>query len=371
MVDSSNPEQKEKMTDPAASETQHSFNNKWDLASKHELQPTQSALQASHVILDTLRLRRGSETAKWLNTLEDQITPSYSANTSSQSGLNSSTAANIQARPDEILLNEKVMIDTAIRGLDKIFDEFELYALEFNRNAKGTDLMVTCTRPIKNMDNNDKCISYAGHLSTRLWAMVVRGCTTRVEVFVIPSELLLAFSIHSMNETGYQPLLVVESEWHGSNPVWHIEKNIITLEQVPILAKELFGDLIRVASGQMSEKELFAHPKQQFDLGKNLAVGYQNPASLVNPSPNTNNVQSTNNLPEAVSSAINLASLSAADQLLSLITKDINQLLEAGKVALQSDDSVNFEKIKTLTQQMDALRTVLTSSLENIHKANQ
>jgi len=52
------------------------------------------------------------------------------------------------------------------------------------------------------------------------------------------------------------------------------------LETMPHLAKELFGDLIRLASGVMSEAELNNHHHSPLELGENIAVGYQ---PVINP----------------------------------------------------------------------------------------
>lgn len=380
MTSSSNNEQEEEMTKPAVAGAPHSFNERWDSVSKHAIQSTSTDLAVSHSILDNLRLRRGSETAKWLNTLESEISHSSLSPVSNSSGTASVTL--LQPYPatqsGSVVLDEQAMIDKAIRGLDKIFDEFELYAFQFNHTAQGTDFVVSYTRPIKNLNNDGICVSYAGNLSTRLWAMVVRGCASKVEVYVVPAELLLAFSIHTMGDSGYKPLLTVEAEWSNGEPIWHIEKTIITIEQIPMLAKELFGDLIRIATGQMSEAELFAHPKQEFALGKNLAVGYQaNPAAVTSTnataSPNTlptaNNPAFANNTSTSTKSSLSLASIAASEQLLVLVNQDINQLLELGKTVLQSDNSASFEKIKVLTEKMEALKTAISIALTNVRQA--
>ena len=55
-----------------------------------------------------------------------------------------------------------------------------------------------------------------------------------------------------------------------------------------------------------------------------------------------------------------------AQQLLPLLNQDINRLLESGKQALQADDNVAFERIKVLTETMEALKISLSSSLANL-----
>jgi len=98
--------------------------------------------------------------------------------------------------------------------------------------------------------------------------MLFRGSLGKIEVFVVPAEMLLAISTHATDESAYSPLLTIESDWQNGQLNWHIAQTVISIDQVSSLAKELFGDLVRVASGQMSESELFAHPMQELNLGE-------------------------------------------------------------------------------------------------------
>ena len=54
---------------------------------------------------------------------------------------------------------------------------------------------------------------YEGHLVTRFWAMLLRGTAGAINVFIFPAEGLLGFSLHKIDETVYNPLLVIESSW--------------------------------------------------------------------------------------------------------------------------------------------------------------
>jgi hypothetical protein len=368
----------DEMNKPTLAAPRHDFQEKWDLTTKHEIvNNTANRIQASEVVLAALKLRRGSETAQWLNNLQNEISSNTGIQITEQN-----TKANLSPLDPNITstsFNEDTLINSAINGLDKIFDQFEIYALEFNRTTQGTDLIVSCTRPIRRTNQTDgtftdaaaKCLSYAGHLATRLWALVVRGSPSKVEVFIIPAEFLLGFSVHSIDESGYQPLLVVESTWINNQVVWHMGQTVISAEQIPALAKELFGDLIRVASGQMSESELFAHPLQSFSLGQNLAVGYQPaPTNTATPQPINNSpaMQPTNpnqNLPASLTS---LESIKAADQLLAIIDRDINKLIESGKQALQSDKGQTFEQMKMLTEKLEILKKNISVCLADIHQ---
>ncbi len=359
------------------------FNNKWDLASTHAVQPTSSGVHASNNILAALRTRRGAETADWLNNLETQAALRRDI---------SASQSNIPAIPPSLSLengyseaNEQAMLSTAVKGLDIIFNEFEKYASQFNLTAEGTDFIVSCTHPIKRTHSSDHIyaeadetgLCYAGHLSTRFWALVVRGSASRVEVFIIPAELLLGFSVESTDESGYKPLLVIEAEWREGKLVWHMDQTIITLAVLPNLAKELFGDLIRVATGQMTESELFAHPLQDLTLGQNLAVGYSATTTARNNLPatapttdNQNKTVTQSALPPTIAGSpeapLTLKTINIAQQLLTVINQDISQLMELGTQALRADDDANFQKIKALTEKMETFKTIISTGLTKI-----
>jgi len=349
-----------------------SYEKLWALGTKHAVPPPPAdTLPASHVILESLRKRRGAETAEWLNKLTSN-TPlgQQQSFTGSQQELSSK---NNELSPEDLKRHE------LIQCLDKLFDQFELYASRFNSTAQGTDLLVTCTRPNMDGQTSDQSnlysepektspaeITYEGHLVTRFWAMLLRGSVGTINVFIIPAESLLGFSLHKIDESIYSPLLVIESEWSNNKLAWHIAGTNIAINQLPLLAKELFGDLIRVASGQMSESELFAHPLQQLSLGENLAVGYKLPAP-VNAQSTSQSISQSIELPKVPAAPANaagkisfsLASLTLAEQLLVSMDADINQLFQLGKAALAAEDTATFQKIELLTEKMETLKETL------------
>jgi len=116
--------------------------------------------------------------------------------------------------------------------------------------------------------------SYKGRLTTRDWALIVRGHESKVAVFVMPSSMVMAFDTDTVGEDEVPPFMEITRTAAGGKVTWVIGGEATGMEAVSPLAKELFGDLIRVSSGVMSETELFGshdHPK----LGENVAVGYE------------------------------------------------------------------------------------------------
>ncbi len=385
------------MNDPTSDKPEEGFNKKWDAVSNHTSTTTVNHIESSQVILETLKTKRRTETAQWLSGLEKEIAASNTANPSTTRNNLPSLSANPMTTSSTQLAVDTTMIGEAIQWLDKMFVQFELYAAQFNLGRRGTNLVVSCTRPIKRTNNTgglyseaaDDCLSYAGHIATQFWTLVVRGCATKVEVFILPAELLIAFSVSSSDESGYEPLLVLESAWRGKEVIWHAQNTVITTDQIPALAKELFGDLIKVASGQMTEAEVMANPIQTISSNDNPAIPPALPSNpkpsstplieeLVNPGSVTitpaSSTKTTPTAPIPNTSAIvsfsSLESIKAANRLIASIDKDIHALMESGKQALEVDDTAGFENVKGLTTKLEALKNAISTTLSNIPQSD-
>lgn len=147
-------------------------------------------------------------------------------------------------------------VNVMVRWVAEIFNEFELYKIEFNKKAAGTDLLVNASPlNLENLSaNNDH---FEGHLSTRHWSLAFDASTRKLDVYLIPAELVLAFTTNRIDETEYQPFITFTPRRHSDEYYWFVDKKTITFDMLPQLAKELFGDLIKVASGNVSEEEFF------------------------------------------------------------------------------------------------------------------
>jgi len=67
--------------------------------------------------------------------------------------------------------------------------------------------------------------------------------------------------------------------------------------------------------------------------------------------------------------SISLKSLKVSEELLISIDDDINQLLELGKSALQSEITEQFKQIKTLTTEMEAYKETVLDTLAKLHQS--
>ncbi len=241
-----------------------SFEDKWaplDKRQHEEYSPPPSDTAAlSQQILAQLQPRRQAETMSWLNSLSEDVLGASSSQTQKQK-------------------------DDAKRQLhkwvDALFDCFAECAKTFNQSAMGTDLVVSCEPP--NWPDaysqhtavpNREDIVFRGHLATRYWALILRGYHGKVSVFLMPAANILGFRNNVMKEQDFPPFMDITTSYSDDKVVWQSSGQEIGYEMLPSLARELFGDLVRVASGKMTEDELFGHHHEELKLGENVAVGF-------------------------------------------------------------------------------------------------
>ncbi len=230
-------------------------------ARAQELAPDMAIDPNSKEIFNALKAKRGQETGRWLNGL---------------------VPANVE-KPVEVQAAAATAFDDVNKWIDLLCEQFIELAYEFNKKAVGTNLYVSYEKP-KLFEKRDEDVwyrpvdkTYKCRLTTRDWAMIVRGHDSKIAVFVVPSSMVMAFDNDSVGEDEMPHLMLIERTTNsGGSIAWKIGEEATNLTSIPPLAKELFGDLIRVSSGVMTEAELFSNDKGP-TLGENVAVGYQQP----------------------------------------------------------------------------------------------
>ncbi|MBI2812415.1 MAG: hypothetical protein HYX67_16540 [Candidatus Melainabacteria bacterium] len=198
---------------------------------------------SSETLLNIKNRGDDSETGSWLSSLV-------------------SDALEIAAHGDAEQPVTDADVDVMVRWVAQIFNEFELYKIEFNKKAAGSDLIVAAS-PL-NLENlsasNDH---FEGHLSTRYWSLAFDASTRRLDVYLIPAELVLAFTTSRIDETEYKPFITFTPRRQAGEYYWSVDQQLITFDMLPKLAKELFGDLIKVASGNVTEDEFFRNAQNE------------------------------------------------------------------------------------------------------------
>lgn len=187
----------------------------------------------SRRILSALKPFTGEDTNRWL----------------AQLGEDPSLALAAQAPPKSRVKNAQLTLNT----LDMMFDNFQRYAFEFNKNAAGTNLQIGCERPSKlkhKMDNfgNVKEISQ-GYISTRFWTMVIAAEEERIGVFIVPIEFQVGFNPYTAS---FLPVMDLRMAAACEERYWVAADETITFQHIHFLARRLFSTLVKVASGEVN-----------------------------------------------------------------------------------------------------------------------
>lgn len=148
-------------------------------------------------------------------------------------------------------------VEVMVRWVAHMFNEFELYRIEFNQKMAGNDLLVAVS-PL-NLEGlsgtNDR---FEAHVSAKHWALAFDASTRKLDVYMIPASLLLSFTTNRISETDYRPFVSFTPRRHADEYFWSVDNQLkVTFDMLPKLAKKLFGDLIKLASGNISEDEFF------------------------------------------------------------------------------------------------------------------
>jgi hypothetical protein len=313
----------------------------------NEREKTYQPPAASTAVLEALRPRRGYETAKWLTELKSEV--AQKSATQAAVGISEST---------QRLMNE---------WIESMFEHFEQFALDFNQSAAGTELVVTVTKPTFNYriartgtyHTESKITTFEGHLATRYWAMVVSGQYEQMQVNIVPTDILLGFLSGSFSKEEYPPFTEIQATWCDGQMCWQMDGHNLPHDMLDDLAGELFGDLIRVASGKMTDEELFSHHRtQKHSLGVTVATGVTAPGAV----------------DRAASRAFDLQTLQLWETLQALgtaISNDLITLSTEETAALQSDNTAAKEQLREFADRLNTFRqkvSPLIADLQNLAK---
>ncbi|MDR3615288.1 MAG: hypothetical protein P4L53_17145 [Candidatus Obscuribacterales bacterium] len=351
------------------------------IANLFKFQPSEQE-KNSQKILDHLKQYRGKETARWLNEQDEQSAINFVMN---HGGVLPPPAplkvedvdkyevddSPTYQPPIEALYSLNPAADNSPRQLpsannaqvdwiERMFDQFAQCARNFNSTHTVQNLSVSVHRPEYSQEKSmyetylpeTKATLFKGHISTSAWGLLVQGHADTIEIFIIPADRLLTFTINDIHGRGFIPFMVINSEYVNNQLEWHIENEIISLAKLPILAKELFCDLIRVTSGQMQESELFASYSGEMKLGETVAMGYAPPPeqAIVEP-----------NLAPVVD--VDSATWSACRDLVQLIDKELATLAEKEHVANDSGQQIELNQLKSMSGDLRSLSGSLSELL--------
>jgi hypothetical protein len=152
--------------------------------------------------------------------------------------------------------------DLSVRStavLDRFFDEFQRYCYEFNKTVGDPDFRVQCERakPVHlQMPYREEPIIAQGHLSTKVWSMILQAQESAIYAYIVPIDFLLGFHAERNN---YEPHMTMNmvSNALGST-AWQINGTAVQTSMLPTISKKLFSALIRV----FNEEDHYTHKFQ-------------------------------------------------------------------------------------------------------------
>jgi len=303
----------------------------------HQLIP-----EPSQQIYRDLSNRRGAETGKWLKGLAGEAPAA------------AEDWVQAQAAATDSFEEARVWIDA-------LFQEFGSLTFGFNDTVVGTDLLTSCEKA-QIVETRDDDVWYhpvkktiEGRVTTRFWCLYVRGNEEKIGIYIFPAEKTIGFKSGSYSDAESPPFLVADHASAGGRNYLAIQGEEASLAIIPSLAKELFGDLIRMASGKMSDSELFVSHAQQPKLGENVAVGFAQAA------------QSAAKAPEQVTLNIDETSLhDACDVLDKVIETELAKLYKA--TANLSPGSEKADQVRRQISAVTTFRSKVVDAFENFAK---
>jgi hypothetical protein len=152
--------------------------------------------------------------------------------------------------------------EAMIKVVDRMFDNFQNTAYEFNQVTAGTNLELNWIRPhftqeeASNWHDSTRVLIdiFTGRISTRYWTLAVRGTTSGVDTYILPSDKLLGFST---SPTSYPTYLSMSSTCDGLAVDWIVANKTIDPEILPSIYRALLDGLIRFASEEALPGETF------------------------------------------------------------------------------------------------------------------
>ncbi len=207
--------------------------------------------QFNEMILGGVKSRSGKETTKWINDLTSENMDEIA-----ESAPNHNPGVALPAQ-----FSHPSIAQTQVKWVDKLFDLFSQYEVEYNRATQSPDLQIQTERAVitpelvGKMQGSDHH-HYTGRLHCRKWSLIIRGNLSHIEGYVIPADHLIGFENNIQAYTQFFEFMPV---WDGELK-WSFDKRSISLDQLPQTAKQIFGHLVKVSRGEADADEQFGKP---------------------------------------------------------------------------------------------------------------
>ena len=176
----------------------------------------------------------GEQTVRWLANLNEDLPVQQ------------------QAKQGKVTQSTTDLSVRSVTILDRFFDEFQRYCYEFNKTVSDPEFRVQCERPKPvnlQMPYREEPIICQGHLSTKVWSMIVQAQESTIYVYIVPIDFLLGF--HA-DRNQYEPHMVMKAQQNSLGGLsWQIDGVAVQTSMLPTISKKLFSALIRVFNGEV------------------------------------------------------------------------------------------------------------------------
>ena len=222
--------------------------------------------------------------------------------------------------------------EAMIKVVDRMFDNFQNTAYEFNQVTAGTNLELNWIRPhftqeeASNWHESTKVLIdiFTGRISTRYWTLAVRGTTSGVDTYILPSDKLLGFST---SPTSYPTYLSMASTCDGLAVDWIVANKTIDPEILPSIYRALLDGLIRFASEEALPGETFR--LEDIGIVPEAAAPMEEPVGYQGQSTHDLLGQSSAEHPSLASPSISTVSSGSADRFIDNISNQVAQAAQS------------------------------------------
>lgn len=221
------------------------FEGSWGASNSHE--PPVHLSERSQMELAKLQVRPQSKLSGWLADAVENV----------PSG----------ARVDTWLPQRSALIETSARfWIDSLFTSLRRIVKEFDSSSASEDLQIVIDGPRVTMElpcRRDPSFSpykfkcYEGHLASYNWALLVRSYYECMQIFIIPSQMLLGLETNLLSTNELRVLLEFRPAVNETSVQWALADLTVSAETIPAIARELFSDFIKLALGIITESELY------------------------------------------------------------------------------------------------------------------
>gem|GEM_PF-3038791 len=304
-------------------------------------------------LLGGLKPRHGDRTGEWLKGLTGDagLAEGAPGQAELQNGPRTPASPSAQRR-------------TVTSWVDRLFDCFGAYEYEYNQTVTRPELKVQVSRPEfvqsaeRDRATGEPIQIIRGRLHTPDWSLSIRALPDRIEGYIIPNNMAIRLT---MNPGEFFRYLEIYVERRDDSVALSLSGQTVEWEDVPALAKELFGIIVRVARGE-------GEPTEPFSLVRKQPV---KPAPSGHPafiSPPPHLVAQAPTLAAAETGVFEpagrLSLVEAWNSMVKAIDGELDALAAAGSQAFANNDMTAAQKAMRRTERLQSMQADMASAFE-------